>query len=449
MKRQSKRARHTFVALEPGDGIVTQFGDSRNLPGLNALAIGSSVFQIEQATRARRVRRAILPVYCSNKLNYDLTALSQLIHELLVFTLVEDIEVEFQEIRRDGDNEGVSVDPGCAPSVCLFSGGVDSYAGLLLTLEALRNVEGVFCAHADQSRIIHIVAGLQRRIFGPRGVNVSKISVPSIGARGYAQLRGFLYLMSAGAFAHRLGAGRIVVTECGPTMYQPRFSPLDSITMTTHPFVVRHAAEVTSLLLKREMPVITPFENLTKAEVVAICPAKKGLKYTHSCITQRFGTHDGTCYGCVIRRLATIAAGIEDVGYKKNPVSDSSARAGNLYSLLTFCREILTSYDEMEEFETGTIEAYGKRDLFRRFALDNFAAIHRLLSDNRRVLRPIRDLYSSLAQRVGTGVFVERLAELANPSVIPDFSQSSGPLRKPPVRLQPDSRQQVGLPLPR
>ncbi|HJX85324.1 MAG TPA: hypothetical protein VJ723_13370, partial [Candidatus Angelobacter sp.] len=82
----------------------------------------------------------------------------------------------------------------------------------------------------------------------------------------------------------------------------------------------------------------------------------------------------------------------------------------------------LTQYEEMEEFETGTIEAYGRRDLFKRFALDNFAAIHRLLSDHRRVLRPIRDLYRSVADSVGTSVFDERLAELANPSVTPDFS---------------------------
>lgn len=420
MKRQSKGARKPFVALPPSERIVEEFCNSTNLLGLNALTIGSAVFQIEQALRARRIRKAILPLYYSDKLDYNLTTLSRLIHDLLVFTLVEDIEVEFQQIRRDCGNPARAEMCGM-PGVCLFSGGMDSYAGLLLTVEALGTVEGIFCAHSDQARIIHIVRRLQRRIFSPRGVTISKVSVPSIGARGYAQLRGFLYLLSAGAFAQKLSAEKIVVTECGPTMYQPRFSPLDSITMTTHPFVVKKAMEVTRLLLKREIQVITPFENLTKAEVVAVCPAKEGLKYTHSCITQRFGTHDGTCYGCVIRRLATIAAGVEDVTYNKNPISDSNARAGNLYSLLTFCHEFLTQYDAMEEFETGMIVAYGKRDLFRRFALDNFAAIHRLLCEHRRVVRPIRDLYSSVADSVGAHNLDKRLTELANPSVAPDF----------------------------
>jgi hypothetical protein len=208
-------------------------------------------------------------------------------------------------------------------------------------------------------------------------------------------------------------------------MYQPRFSPLDSITMTTHPFVVRTASKVASLLLQRELEVITPFENLTKAEVIAISPQKEGIKFTHSCISQRFGTHDGTCYGCVIRQLATTAVGIEDVTYRKNPINDPRAHAGNLYSLLTFCYDLLTDFDEMEEYEVGTINTYRKHDLFRRFALDNFAAIHRLLSNNNRVVQPIREMYESLVQKLGSQVFEDRLKGLANPTIGPTFKKQA------------------------
>ena len=132
-----------------------------------------------------------------------------------------------------------------------------------------------------------------------------------------------------------------------------------------------------------------------------------------------------SCYGCVIRRLATIAAGVEDVKYNKNPIADPGARAGNLYSLLVFCYDVLSSFNEMEEYETGTINAYGKQDLFRRFALDNFAAIQVLLSENKRVVRPIRDMYSSLAQKLGARVFEDRLRELANPTVVPNFGKQA------------------------
>jgi queuosine biosynthesis protein QueC len=216
-------------------------------------------------------------------------------------------------------------------------------------------------------------------------------------------------------------------------MYQPRFSPLDSITMTTHPFVVAKAAQIGSLLLNRELRIMTPFEDLTKAEVIAISPEKDGLRYTHSCISSRFGTHDGTCYGCVIRRLATTAVGVKDVTYSRNPISDSNAHAGNLYSLLGFCHDILTDFRRMKEYERGIIDVYGKRDLFRRFALDNFAAIHRLLSDNKRVVRPVRDLYNSVSREIGAAIFDHRLRELAR-TTVPDHSKWAGEVRKPPTR---------------
>ena len=419
MKSKPKRVKHTFLPELPSEKVVSQFG---SIPGLNAILVGSSIFQLEQAIRSRRMGKLIVPIYSTGRVHYDLTTLGRLLHELIVFTLVEDVDIEFQELRWEGGEQLELLDISRVDNVCLFSGGVDSYAGFLLSQEALGSVEGVFCAHTDQARIIHIVSELQRKTMGPRGLAVSKVSVPSMGARGYAQLRGFLYLLSAGAFADKRGARRIVVTECGPTMYQPRFSPLDSITMTTHPFVVEKAAEVVSILLKRDIKVVTPFENLTKAEVVAICPSKEGLKYTHSCISQRFGTHDGTCYGCVIRRLATIAAGVDDVRYDKNPIADPNARAGNLYSLLSFCAEILTQYNRMEEFEIGTIETYNKRGLFRRFALDNFAAILRLLSDNKRVLKPIRQMYSTVAKSVGASTLEGRLAELERQGIRPYFS---------------------------
>jgi hypothetical protein len=79
----------------------------------------------------------------------------------------------------------------------------------------------------------------------------------------------------------------------------------------------------------------------------------------------------------------------------------------------------------MEEYERGIIDTYRKRDLFRRFALDNFAALHRLLVENKRVVRPIREMYESLAHKVGPRIFEERLAQLAHPTVVPNFEKAA------------------------
>lgn len=422
MKRKRRSKPKSFAPSPPTDKALKQFGSASDPGGLNALSIGTSVFEIEQALRSRQVERATIPFYQSNKIHKHLPAIGTLIHELFVFTVVEDIKIEFVPMKTQLSFDYAATELS-AKSVCLFSGGTDSYAGVLVTQEQLGDVEAVFCAHADQSRIIHIVDDLHRDILTSKAIDFVKVGVPTIRATGYAQLRGFLYLLAATAVAHKVGAKQIVVTECGPTMYQPRFSPLDSITMTTHPFVVATAAQVANLLVDWKVDVIMPFENLTKAEVIAICPEKQGIKRTHSCISQRFGTHDGTCYGCVIRRLATIATGVKDVKYQKNPIGDPQAHAGNLYSLLTYCFDVLTSFDEMEEYERGMIDSYQKRDLFRRFALDNFAAIHRLLLDGKRVVRPIHEIYDTLVQQLGTKILDQRLDFLAKPTVVPDFQK--------------------------
>jgi 7-cyano-7-deazaguanine synthase in queuosine biosynthesis len=421
MKRKRKAIPQTFSPEAPSDAILKEFG-SWDLAGINALTIGNAIFEAEQILRSRKLSKITIPLYHSAKGEYDLHAISRLIRDLLIFTVVEDVEVEFRQVDTQLSFEYPNPRQVIS-SVCLFSGGTDSYSGILHARKKFDTLQGVFCAHADQSRIIHIVEQLREKILQPTGIELLKVGVPNIEAKGYAQVRGFLYILAATAVADKLGSQKIVITECGPTMYQPRFSPLDSITMTTHPFVVRTAAAIARLLLRRELDIILPFEDLTKAEVIAICPEKEGLKLTHSCITQRFGMHDGTCYGCVIRRLATIATAVEDVRYIRNPLSDAKAHAGNLYSLLDFCYQLLTNFSQMEEYERGVIDTYGKRNLFRRFALDNFSAIHKLLSHNKRVVRPIRDMYESLVQRIGTKDLDTRLEELSNPNLKPDFKK--------------------------
>jgi hypothetical protein len=192
-------------------------------------------------------------------------------------------------------------------------------------------------------------------------------------------------------------------------MYQPLFSPLDSVTMTTHPSVLHYARMAIETVLGRPIALVTPFENFTKAEVIALCPRADYIKYTHSCISQRFGSHDGTCYGCVVRRLAAIAAGVEDVHYARDPVADDGANGGNLMSLLLYCHDLLIRPDKMEDFEIDKIRRYAKHDLFRRFALDQFAALHVLNQGKRPIRASIRRLLDAVVTEIGPHALDERL----------------------------------------
>jgi len=379
----------------------------------DALTVGGSLFELERWLHSgTRVGSLTLPLYERRSINLD--GLVDTLVETIVYVLTETTRIAVGRPSRHPPKLRLPVVLPDAGYVCLFSGGVDSLSGILRARLALGAVQGVFCAHADQSKIIRIVDELGRSAFGKRTKAFRKVAVPPVGVHGYAQLRGFLYCLAGAAWMHLLQASVLIVTECGPTMYQPQFSPLDAVTMTTHPVVLKNAKAAIETVLGREIELVTPFEDMTKAEVMASCPRTDLLPSTHSCISQRFAQHDGTCYGCIIRRLGALAAGVPDVEYLRDPITDESANGGNLMSLLTYCHDVLTSYEDMEEFEVEKIERYKKHDLFRRFSLDHFAALHRLVAEGYPIRLSLRELYNSVVSAVGGEALDCRLQELRN-----------------------------------
>ena len=259
--------------------------------------------------------------------------------------------------------------PSKADAIILFSGGLDSYAGVKILESQYNQLLGIFVAHNDQPRIIKIVDNIKPLL----NTEVKTIYAPSMGATGYSQLRGFLYILTGAIFLNLCGTNKLLVTECGPTMYQPMFSPYDSITYTTHPYVLKAAKDTLEILLGRTPEIIIPFEDLTKAEIVKNSNIKDFSK-THSCISQRFGNHDGTCFGCVIKNLACLVAGVKDVKYN-NDVFQEGANQDNLLNLLNFSYDILNDYNNTPNFQTDKIEEFGKQDLFIRYALDNLTGV--------------------------------------------------------------------------
>jgi hypothetical protein len=195
-------------------------------------------------------------------------------------------------------------------------------------------------------------------------------------------------------------------------MYQPKFGLYDSITRTTHPVVVELAHRVLSTLLERNIKIYLPFENMTKAEVISTSNNPDHFQRTHSCVSQRSGKHDGTCYGCILRRLGAIVSGIKDVEYLKNPLVDNKANGDNLLALLMFSRDILLDYQNMPFYQIENIEAYNKIDLFRRFALDNFAAIHILRNRKTKITIEVMNIFKDVTSEIGLEILKERINQV-------------------------------------
>jgi len=334
------------------------------------LRIALYLFEAEKRLKKNgSIDKITIPLSLQTFVRINVAKLKETLEELFLLILLEDVSVDIKDID---DITGRVKKRKSFPekeAIVLFSAGVDSYSGIKIAERQYKDLLGLFVAHNDQGRIINIVEKMKPLI----NTEIRTLYAPGMGSQGYSQLRGFLYILSAGVYANLCHADKILVTECGPTMYQPLFSPYDSITYTTHPYVLKAAKDVLDLLLDSKPKVIIPFEDLTKAEVIANSGIKD-FSPTHSCISQRFGDHDGTCFGCVIKRLACLVSGVKDVQYNKD-VFEEGANQDNLLNLLIFSNDLLNNYDNVPSFQKEKIEEFKKYDLFQRYALDNLAGL--------------------------------------------------------------------------
>lgn len=391
------------------------FHTEKGLAAHPIMAVANAVFHLEKILRKTSVDEVRIAVSTNHLLTPAWRSLLVSLTELVSYVLLEEVAFTIAKIAPLKPKRiRTPFDLTPTRTICLFSGGVDSFVGLSLAAARFPGLNAVFCAHSDQAHAIRIVKNLESKELNPRRIPLRKVYVPPIEKQGYAQTRGFLYILMAAAWMQLLKSSTLVVTEVGPTMYQPKFAPFDVVTLTTHPVVVEAAKSVLEHLLGRPIKILTPFEDLTKAEVFALAPSGPGIGRTHSCISQRFGDHDGTCYGCVVRRLASIASRRRDVTYRRNPLVDPTAARGNLLALLRFNLDFLQDPYRMEQFEVGDIFSYGKKELFQRFALDNFSAVHHLLKTRATVASDVKRIYQYAVSVLG-GVqpLEDRLAALS------------------------------------
>jgi len=381
-----------------------------NRKARDILSIANGMFKLEKVIKSRRVNEVRIERFLKSHDN----EIKKLFSELVSYVLLQDIDIKFIHSKTKLRTEKITNPINGNKAIVLFSGGIDSFSGIFWAKEYYKNIEGLFCAHSDQGWSIHIVNRLILNFLNPADIQLKKIKVPPIQKGGYSQLRGFLYILSAAAYMSISKANTLIITECGPTMYQPKFGIFDSVTMTTHPFVLNIAFKLIKLLLGRDIKIIVPFENMTKAEVIANIKYTDKLNMTHSCISQRFGTHDGTCYGCIIRRLGAIVAGVKDVQYNRNPLIDESANDDNLISVLMFSLDLLTSYAKMPLYQIENIESFNKRNLFKRFALDNIAAIHQLAKQNKKLTRNVLSLYNNYLDGFSKDDLEQRIKAVRN-----------------------------------
>lgn len=221
---------------------------------------------------------------------------------------------------------------GPPQEVALWSGGLDSLAGLSIRKQAIKpEASLVLCSLDLSNHIRNIQKSTQSFFFHQDEISIPKISIPvriryqsATGDHEKNHLlrsRGFLFLTVGAALAHSLGLGTLHVYENGiGAINLPYLSSklISDHSRGVHPKTLQLASDVISSALSSPISILNPFVFNTKAQMCCMMPSRTAATEaasSNSCDSRprRKGiTACGTCASCILRQQALFTAKIQD-----------------------------------------------------------------------------------------------------------------------------------------
>lgn len=211
-------------------------------------------------------------------------------------------------------------------SIVMFSGGLDSLAGVLEEIAERKNKVALI-SHHSSTKIANVQKNLQTEIRTRLGegslkhIPVKAQLGPGSNKEGTHRTRSFLFAAMGVANVVVFGLDRLKFYENG--FVSLNLPPVGNVlgtraTRTTHPQTLRRFSAFFSLLLNRSLRVENPYFWRTKKDVVQrIDQLGFGnlIANTRSCadvhnLTKMY-THCGRCSQCIDRRFAVLGAGLE------------------------------------------------------------------------------------------------------------------------------------------
>ena len=358
------------------------------------------------------------------------------------------------------DDEQFRMESSQDLDVALFSGGIDSLAGVLNHLETT-NQQVCLVSHQSQPGTVRtqgqLVEALKSHYSGRVFHYKFECHLKSIRAAEETQrCRAFLYTSIAFAIAQAYGQDGFSVYENGITSINfPRRADLAEAraSRTTHPRTMYHLKQLFLLLGEREMQIRLPFLWKTKTDTLALLSAGQHPELIPSSVScsktfQNLGqaTHCGGCSQCVDRRFAAYAAKADDIdgsGIYANDIISSAISDREVKTTVldyvrqarNFCRwnddhfftELATELSDVVEYlPDGGTEFERLRlvmDLCKRHGDQVALAMKRMRDEH-------DDLYSEVPRDSLLGLIsdreylndpvallVKRLGELLNPAI--------------------------------
>jgi 7-cyano-7-deazaguanine synthase in queuosine biosynthesis len=253
--------------------------------------------------------------------------------------------------------------------VTMFSGGLDSLAG---TLETLKNGENAILVSHRSTPVIdkrqkELYKELKNRFSGSIihvPVQVNKDS--GLDAESTQRTRSFLFGCLGAAVAELFHVSAIRFYENG--VVSLNLPVADEVlraraSRTTHPLGLQQLSKFLSLVLDRPFEVDNPYLFKTKLEVVQqieACGQSDLIGMTCSCATPgRYASaqhHCGSCSQCIDRRIAILAASLEDYDgandYKTDVITGARDQGYEHNIAVNYARHAIELF-QMSESEMG------------------------------------------------------------------------------------------------
>lgn len=226
------------------------------------------------------------------------------------------------------DAEGIIPEKNKKETIALFSGGLDSLAGVLNILETT-NSDVILVSHRANHGTTNTQNGIHAKLekdypnrikYYPFHCNLKGIRAPEETQR----TRIFLYSSIAFALAKIFNESEINIFENGITSinFSKRADLINArASRTTHPKTLFHLKNFFSHISEDTFQINHPFLFKTKTEIFQIIHAYKKHNYINSTVTctktfQKFNnnssaTHCGGCSQCIDRRFAAFASHLE------------------------------------------------------------------------------------------------------------------------------------------
>ena len=221
------------------------------------------------------------------------------------------------------------------PITCLYSGGLDSAAGLAARLQQgiAAPVIPVTVRHrtdltATTTPQLKFLAEQLEAKLTPISVAMSMVSPQRLvdAEEASQRARSFLFVSVGGVVAWAAGSSSLELYESGlGAINAPLLAGMQGsqATRSTHPYFLRLMGKLLTLAAERPLSVTLPFWQMTKSEVVQSLTYGKLAELaveTISCVSyplrHRVRKSCGVCPACIFRRVALVAAGIEEPSHR-------------------------------------------------------------------------------------------------------------------------------------